>query len=215
MQLVEVPLDRLEAHPNNSNVMREDAFHKLVRHISESDQYPPLIVRPLDEHGEAIVASATEANETTAARYQILDGHHRAKALEQLGRTTARCVVWPVDDDKALMLLATLNRLEGQDDPTRRAALLEKLSQRHDWATLQKALPDHARHLRQMLQANHQPPKPASPPGIEQMPEALHFFLYPEQRRAVEAKLGDQPGTRAQKLLRALGLFDQAAKSEA
>jgi hypothetical protein len=65
-----------------------------------------------------------------------------------------------------------------------------------------------------MLQANHQPPAPAAPPA-EQMPEALHFFLYPEQRRAVEAKLGDQPGTRAQKLLRALGLFDQAAKSEA
>ena len=48
--------------------------------------------------------------------------------LARLGFTDARCYVWPCDDATALMLLATLNRLEGQDDPRLRAELLRDLA---------------------------------------------------------------------------------------
>ncbi len=47
--------------------------------------------------------------------------------LRELGHTEARCDVWDVDDREAKLLLATLNRLEGQDLPIRRAQLLHEL----------------------------------------------------------------------------------------
>ena len=47
--------------------------------------------------------------------------------MHELGHSEARCDVWDVDDREAKLLLATLNRLEGQDQPLRRAELLHAL----------------------------------------------------------------------------------------
>jgi hypothetical protein len=47
--------------------------------------------------------------------------------LRDLGHREARCDVWEVDDRETKILLATLNRLEGQDEPFRRAQLLHEL----------------------------------------------------------------------------------------
>ena len=92
-----VPLDDLVPHPLNSNVMSEDLREKLKAHIKRTRRYPFLVVRPFGE------------------KYQVLDGHHRVAILRDLGHTEARCDVWDVDDREAKLLLATLNRLEGQD----------------------------------------------------------------------------------------------------
>ena len=59
-----------------------------------------------------------------------------AEALRRLGRASARCEVWAVDDDEAMLLLATLNRLQGRDDvltlslQPREAITLEKWAKR-------------------------------------------------------------------------------------
>src|SRR5262245_40077038 len=108
-----IALDQLDDHPENANRMTPDALAKLRLHISRTGNYPPLIVR---------------RSPACADRHQILDGHHRAKALRELGHTSAQCAVWDVQDDRrAAMLLLTLNRLHGEDDPRRRGTLLAKL----------------------------------------------------------------------------------------
>jgi ParB-like chromosome segregation protein Spo0J len=85
---------------------------KLVAHIRRTGRYPYLIIRP---------------HTTEVGKYQVLDGHHRVSVLRELGHPEARCDVWDVDDREAKLLLATLNRLEGQDLPLRRAQLLHEL----------------------------------------------------------------------------------------
>jgi len=192
MQTHELPLDRLEAHPHNSNVMPNSAFARLKQHLDATGQYPPIVARPhphVDERG---------------AMYQILDGHHRAQALRELGHATAWGLIWEVDDDQALMLLATLNRLEGKDDPHKRAALLEALQQRQTPATLAQHLPESAAQLKRMVAANHAPPTPRPPQAPAAMPEAMHFFFTPSVRRRVEAALHAIDADRQQALLKAL-----------
>src|SRR6059036_1420132 len=107
-----VSLDDLLPHPLDSNVMPPDLQAKLRAHIKRTGRYPFLVVRPHPEE---------------PGKYQVLDGHHRVAILRELGHTEARCDVWQVDDREAKLLLATLNRLQGQDQPIRRAQLIHEL----------------------------------------------------------------------------------------
>lgn len=135
-RLVQIPLDRLLPHPANPNVMDEARLEKLLANIQRQDDYPPLIVRPHPEK---------------AGYYQLLDGHQRAEVLRLLGYQDARCYVWPCDDEMALMLLATLNRLEGQDDPAKRAELLQQLTEMASVDDLGALLPEDAGDVRRSL----------------------------------------------------------------
>jgi len=92
--------------------MSEDLRAKLAAHIEQSGRYPMVIVRP---------------HPVEVGVYEILDGHHRVEVLRELGHTDVRCDVWAVDDREAKLLLATLNRLQGQDSPIRRAQLIHRL----------------------------------------------------------------------------------------
>ncbi|MFC1573211.1 ParB/RepB/Spo0J family partition protein [Candidatus Eisenbacteria bacterium] len=107
-----IPLDDLTPHPLNANIMSDDLRAKLTAHIRRTGRYPHLIVRPHTKDED---------------QYQVLDGHHRLAILRDLGHTEARCDIWQVDDREAQLLLATLNRLEGQDLPIRRAQLVHEL----------------------------------------------------------------------------------------
>ena len=60
MTLQWIPLDALEAHPENSNRMPARLMEKLKCHIQRTGLYEPLVVRPL------------------GAKYQILNGHASA-----------------------------------------------------------------------------------------------------------------------------------------
>src|SRR3989304_3669206 len=96
-RLLRLPLDRLRPHPANANVMDEERLEKLAENIRREGDYPPLVVRPHPE-GKGC--------------YQLLDGHQRAEVLRRLNHRKAACYVWEVDDQTALVLLGTLNRLE-------------------------------------------------------------------------------------------------------
>jgi ParB-like chromosome segregation protein Spo0J len=100
---------------------------KLLTHIKRTGRYPFLVVRP---------------HPADAGKYQTLDGHHRVEILRELGHADARCDVWDVDDREAKLLLATLNRLEGQDQPSRRAQLLHELLGEWSAADLGGLLPE-------------------------------------------------------------------------
>lgn len=202
-----VPIERLEPHPNNSNVMTDTLRKKLTRHIQRTGRYPPLIVRPLGQlQDDDDDAPGHGAQDAPVERYQVIDGHHRLIALRELGHATARCDVWDVDDEQTLTLLATLNRLEGRDDPQQRAALLERLKELRGVEALRQELPEKAERLQQALQARQPPPTPAPPTPREAMAEAVHFFLYPRQRRALEQKLNPVNDTRDRALLRITGI---------
>ena len=125
-----IRLAALRAHPRNANEMSADRRDKLMANIRrQGGEYPPLIVRPHPRGDDA---------------YEILDGHQRRAVLDALGEVQALCYVWPCDDKTALLLLATLNRLEGEDVPYRRAALLDELAQLIPPADLAALLPEDA-----------------------------------------------------------------------
>jgi ParB-like chromosome segregation protein Spo0J len=133
-KVILVPFDQLLPHPLNPNVMSPELKKKLKLHIRSSGRYPPLIVRRLGD-----------------GKFQILDGHQRADVLRELGEDAASCVVWNVNDDEALLLLATLNRLEGQDVPGRRAYLIAELESHHALAELARLLPENEAQLESTL----------------------------------------------------------------
>jgi ParB-like chromosome segregation protein Spo0J len=107
-----IPLDALVPHPLNANTMPDELLAKLRANIRRTGRYPHFVVRP---------------HSSEPGKWQVLDGHHRLRVIRELGFAEARCDVWEVDDREAKVLLATLNRLEGQDQPLRRAELLHAL----------------------------------------------------------------------------------------
>jgi ParB family chromosome partitioning protein len=117
--------------------MEEERLEKLATNIDREGNYPPLVVRPHPEE---------------AGAYELLDGHQRWQVLKHLGHEDALCYVWPCDDRTALVLLATLNRLEGQDDPLKRAELLRELTQLASPEDLAQLLPESAALIRQSLE---------------------------------------------------------------
>jgi len=137
-----IALDRLLDHPDNA--MSDAMFRRLAAQIERSGRCPPLIVRPHPTHADC---------------YELLDGHHRAKALRQLGWSAAPCDVWPVDDVEATELLLTLNRLRGDDNAKRRGVLLKRLSELcgAEARELAGRLPDDAKCITRLI-ATTQPP---------------------------------------------------------
>ncbi|MGB0768001.1 MAG: ParB/RepB/Spo0J family partition protein [Phycisphaeraceae bacterium] len=175
--------------------MPKALLDKLANEIERTGLYPPVIVRPIGE------------------RYQILDGHHRAVVLERLGHTAVHAVVWPVDDEQALVMLASLNRMRGEDDPRKRAALLAKLCVSMDAGELAKRLPEDVGRVNKLLELHHAaPPSPKPPNAMEEMPVCLHFFVLPRERKAVEACLREHGGPREAALLSLLGLSESGGE---
>jgi len=188
-----LPLESLKPHPNNSNAMPKALLKKLTEHIQRSERYPPLIVRPYQD------------------AYQLIDGHHRAEALRSLGHRRAQCVVWDVDDDDTLLLLATLNRLEGRDDPQRRADLLRELSGRMDQAELPKLLPEDSLKLQRYLSLTEILPPAEPPTPLADLPVSVHFFLLPNDKTRLEQVLSNLHEDRGKALMM---LIDQAQNTQ-
>lgn len=173
-----IPLDDLVAHPLNSNMMPPDLQAKLRVHIRRTGRYPFLVVRP---HPEAV------------GKYQVLDGHHRVAILRDLGHTEARCDVWEVNDREARLLLATLNRLQGQDQPRKRAELIHELLGEMSLDDLAGLLPESDKQIEE-LHALLEFPADEVALFLEQqaeeaekvLPRVLTFVVTPEQEELIE-----------------------------
>jgi len=185
-----VPLDDLRPHPLNSNMMSEDLKEKLRVHIKRSGRYPFLVVRP--HPGEP-------------GKFQVLDGHHRVQVLREIGHSAARCDVWDVNDREAKLLLATLNRLQGQDVPIRRAELLHDLLGEMSIDDLAGLLPETEKQLEELHALLEFPAEEVAAFLEEQaeaaekvLPRVMSFVVTPEQEaiieRAVEKASDGTPG---------------------
>ena len=186
----QIPLDQLRAHPLNSNVMPADLRQKLRAHIHRTGRYPHVIVRPHPDD---------------AGAFEVLDGHHRVEILRELGHADARCDVWDVDDREAKLLLATLNRLQGQDSPIRRAQLIHELLGEMSVDDLAGLLPESDKQLEELHAllefpadeiANLLAERAAEEEKV--LPRVMTFVVTPEQEemidRAVELASDGTPG---------------------
>lgn len=173
-----VPIDDLRPHPLNSNVMPEDLREKLKAHIHRTGRYPFIVVRPHpDEPG----------------CYQVLDGHHRVEVLRELGHTEARCDVWNVDDREAKLLLATLNRLQGQDSPIRRAQLLHELLGEMNLGDLAGLLPETDKQIEELHALLEFPAEEIAALLADEaerqekvLPRVMTFVVSPEQEELID-----------------------------
>ena len=173
-----VPLDDLVAHPLNSNVMSPELQEKLRVNIQRTGRYPFLVERPHpDEPG----------------KFQVLDGHHRVAILRGLGHREARVDVWQVDDREAKLLLATLNRLQGQDQPLRRAELIHELLGEMSVDDLAGLLPETDKQLEELHALLEFPADEVAQFLEEQaaeaekvLPRVLTFVVTPEQEKVIE-----------------------------
>ncbi len=180
-RLVRVPLDRLRPHPANANRMSEPRRAKLQANIARSDRYPPIVARPHPEEPDV---------------WQILDGHQRWQVLQDLGRADALVFPWHCDDATALLLLATLNRLEGEDVPGRRAALFAELTALIPPGDLALLVPEDPDAIDTLL-ALHQPDLEAILAELEasaaalvaELPRPMTFAVEPGDVDAIEAAL--------------------------
>ena len=173
-----VPIEDLRPHPLNSNVMPEDLREKLKTHIHRTGRYPFVVVRPHpDEPGT----------------FQVLDGHHRVEILRELGHREVRCDVWQVDDREAKLLLATLNRLQGQDLPMRRAQLIHELLGEMSVDDLAGLLPETDKQLEELHALLEFPADEIANLLAERaeaeekvLPRVMSFVVTPEQEELIE-----------------------------
>ena len=185
-----ISLGDLVAHPLNSNFMPDGLREKLKIHIKRTGRYPFLVVRPHPEQ---------------PGKYQVLDGHHRVAVLRELGHAEARCDVWEVDDREAKLLLATLNRLQGQDLPRKRALLLHELLGEMSTGDLAGLLPESEKQIKELHALLEFPAEEIAALLDEQaqeaekvLPRVMTFVVNPEQEelieRAVELASDGKPG---------------------
>lgn len=164
-----IALDRLISHPDNPNVMSSPTFGRLVRNIEQGGRYEPLVVRP---------------HKTKTDCYEIINGHHRAKALAKLGFEKADAVVWDVDDQQVDILLATLNRLTGSDNLDKKLALLKRLNSRAAAKELAKLLPQTASQIETLV--NMELPTAPAELNARDFANPLVFFVSDEQMNDIE-----------------------------
>ena len=179
-----IPLDKLLAHPLNANRMSEQTLKKLLRNIERTGLYEPIVVRP---------------HPKTKDSFQIINGHHRVKALKMLsrkgclmaGQDTANCVVWEVNDNETAILLATLNRLQGSDILEKKIELLNKLKEHYQSGQLAKLLPQTKKQIEAL--ANLKVPPAVCPLGAEGadkiFAKPLVFFVTPQQAEIIESAM--------------------------
>lgn len=187
--IIKIPLDNLLPHPENPNRMSKANFEKLKNHIKQTGNYEPLIVRAHSEKQEC---------------YQIINGHHRAEALKQIGETYADCSVWDVDDDGVRVLLTTLNRLGGKDALSLKIDLIKKLSAKYNSKELAKLLPDTKAVIEKLKNITKSLPQFAD--NSKTFLHTLVFFVTDAQLKIIEKAIAKASKNSSKAVKKASGL---------
>lgn len=192
-------LDKLIAHPDNPNRMSKGKFTKLLRNIERTGRYEPLVVRLCPNKSCNSCAACPEQsrrdrnpNEDKKSCFQIINGHHRWRALKELGHKTAEAVIWDINDQDTDIMLATLNRLGGSDVLDKKLALLKRLNQsafRGQTTELAKLLPQTANQIKRLTELKISDCRKAVENRKSQILNPLVFFLNDEQQAIVRKAL--------------------------
>lgn len=165
-----IALEKLIVHPANPNKMSDATFRKLVRNMERTGRYEPIVVRP---------------HPGKEGHFQIINGHHRCLALTKLDYKAADCVVWDIDDEEADILLATLNRLCGSDELSRKLELLKRLNKRMESNELARLVPQTAKQIERLTNMK----MPNMPGDAKGFSNPLVFFVNDAQQGTVEKAL--------------------------
>lgn len=177
-----IALDKLVAHPDNPNQQSRVNFSKLVRNIERTGRYEPLVVRPCPmSNGD----------------FQIINGEHRCRALTKLGYKTADCIVWDIDDEQTDILLATLNRLGGSDNLSKKLNLLKRLNKRMESVELARLLPQTAKQIERITSLK-MPSTPAET-NAKCFLNPMVFFVNDAQQETIENALSLAKESRSEK----------------
>ena len=191
-KIVLIELEKLLAHPMSANAMSKATFKKLAGHIERTGNYEPLVVR---------------RHPRKRGYFEILNGHCRKKVLEQLEYKGVECVVWEADDEEALMLLATLNRLRGKDLLESKAAVVKKLNKKIDDKLLASMIPESRGGIAKLRNVSAARKIKINEGKAFMSP--VVFFLDEEEKRFVDGAIGavtaGMKGTAAQK--RSVGIM--------
>jgi len=122
-----IPLGKLRVAEWNSNRPGAELIRKTRRSIERFGLVANLVVRK---------------HPTRRGAFEVLSGNHRLELLAELGFDEAPCVVVDVDDARARLLAATLNR-GGVNDPIAYAQLVaDVIAELGSTAELEELLPE-------------------------------------------------------------------------
>ena len=167
-----IRLEKLMPHPDNPNRMSRANFAKLVRNIKRTGQYEPLVVRP---------------HPNMSGFFQIINGHHRCRALKALGHERVDAVVWSASDEDTDILLTTLNRLGGRDILDKKLTLLRRLDARMPTRDLAKLVPQTRGQLERLI--HHKPLSQAMMRRANAFAMPVVFFVDKTQQETIEEAL--------------------------
>ena len=173
----ELPLDVLIPNPQNTNRMSRMFAKKLFHNIDQLGLYETITVRPHPSLND---------------RFEVLNGHARINALRNIGLDSVRCDIWNVDDSRAQLFLAILNKLKGSDVPELRMDLLYKLLEKQPKEDLAAHIPETASYLSKLEKLREKVEK-----GEEEKPReeiavvVTNFYLSSEDHSIVLKALED------------------------
>jgi hypothetical protein len=178
-RVMSIPIDKLTAHPGSPNRMSKRNFARLVRNIERTGRYEPLVVR---QQGDS---------------FQIINGHHRCRALKQLGYKAVDAIVWDMDDAEADILLCSLNRLKGSDELDKKLSLLDRINDEMPAREMAKLLP-FTRSQIEKLRGLKVPSAPAKI-DVKSFAVPMVFFLSTEQQQIVSEAMASVKDNRGKK----------------
>ncbi|MCE5250255.1 ParB/RepB/Spo0J family partition protein [bacterium] len=173
----ELPLDVLIPNPQNTNRMSRMFAKKLHHNIEQLGLYETITVRPHPSLND---------------RFEVLNGHERINALRNIGLDSVRCDIWNVDDSRAQLFLAILNKLRGSDVPELRMDLLYKLLEKQPKEDLAAHIPETASYLGKLEKLREEVEKEEEEKPREEIAVViLNFYLSSEDHFIVLKALDD------------------------
>ncbi|MDA8335038.1 MAG: ParB/RepB/Spo0J family partition protein [Peptococcaceae bacterium] len=109
MEVRDIPLEQLREAPWNPNEMDEATLRRLANSLGRFGAVLPLVVRPIEDG------------------YEVIGGNQRLVVCRQENMNTVPCVLVNLDDVQARLLAQALNRVRGEDDINRKAALVKQI----------------------------------------------------------------------------------------
>lgn len=120
IEMKDLALSDLAEDPNNPNHMSAEQLDLLTRAVREQGFLQPVLVRPDSIGG-----------------YVLIDGHHRARAAQEVGMSKVPAIIVHVDESQASLLKIGMNKLRGELDLGEVATILTNLhDQGWDMASL-------------------------------------------------------------------------------